>query len=125
MHHVALSVKDLDASLIFYKDLLGTKEGKSFERKDLGGRAVFLVLDNIQLELWQPYEQKPNKDDLTDLNTRGIRHIAFEFDDLDAKYKELKAKGIDIDEPAPGASVSKLCQLRDPDGMVVELYQKQ
>lgn len=124
IHHVAISVRNLENSANFYKDIFGFIEVKRFERKDLGGKAVFLKLEGMQIELWQFDKQIENKDDLSNLNILGIKHIAFEVDNIEEKYKELKAKNIEISEPKLGASGARYSFLKDPDGIPLELYEK-
>ena len=124
MHHVALSIRNLDVSADFYKNVFGFIEVKRFERKDLGGKAVFLKLNDMQIEIWQFDKQVKNKDDFSNLNILGIKHIAFEVDNIEEKHKELKSKGINISEPRMGASGSRHCLLKDPDGLPIELYEK-
>lgn len=124
IHHIALSVRSLENSSDFYKNILGFIEIKRFERKDLGGKSVFLRLGDVKIEMWQLANQKANKDDFSDLNVLGIKHIAFEVENIEEKYKELKSKGIRISEPKIGASGKRYCFLKDPDGFPLELYEK-
>jgi glyoxylase I family protein len=123
MHHIAISVSDLDKSLQFYKNILGFVEAKSFEREDLGARAVFITLDSIQIELWHFTEQTKNSDDLFDLQILGIKHLAFAVNNIEEKHKELKAQGIDISKPKTAAT-GKYCFFKDPDGIPLELYEE-
>jgi len=121
-HHVALSVKNLEDSIVFYKEHFGFVEVKRFVRPDLGGHAVFLGLGPAHLELWQFDRQKRNQDDSSDLNTLGYKHIALQVPDLESIYTQLKAKGLEITEPKQGA-VAKHCFVKDPDGLPVELLE--
>ena len=123
IHHIALSVKNLKVSLQFYKNIFGFEEIKRFERKDLGGKAVFLKLDNTQIEIWEFGKQIKNKDDFSNLNIIGIKHIAFEVSSLEKVYQKLKSKNIKIDKPKIGASGAKYAFLKDPDGLPIELYE--
>jgi glyoxylase I family protein len=123
IHHIALSVKNLDNSIKFYKEIFGFSEVQRFERKDLGGKAIFLKLNNVSLEIWQFDNQNKNKDDFSDLNVLGIRHLAFEVNNIEEEYTKLKLKKIAISEPRLGASGAKYCFLNDPDGIQLELYE--
>jgi catechol 2,3-dioxygenase-like lactoylglutathione lyase family enzyme len=49
LHHVALTVKDLNTSLPFYENLFGFKEVKRFRRDDMGATGCFLQGDNTIL----------------------------------------------------------------------------
>jgi len=125
IHHIALSIRNLEVSSNFYKDIFGFTEVKRFERKDLGGKVVFLKLNNIQLELWQFDKWLENKDDFLNLNILGIKHIAFEVDDIKKEYEKLKSKNAEISKPKLGKSGGRYCFLKDPDGFPIELYEKQ
>ena len=124
IHHIAISVRNLENSVNFYKDVFSFTEVKRFKRKDLGGKAVFLKLEDTLIELWQFDNLIENKDDFSNLNILGIKHIAFETEDIDKKYEELKTKNIEISEPKLGASGARYCFLKDPDGIPIELYEK-
>ena len=124
IHHIAISVKNLEKSLCFYKDIFDFKKVKIFLRKDLGGKAMFLKLKNINLELWQFDKQIKNKDDFSNLNVLGIKHIALSVGDINKEYKRIRAKNIKISEPKLGASGASYCFLKDPDGIPIELYEK-
>jgi len=124
VHHIALSVKNLEETVNFYKKLFGFEEVKNFERKDLGGKAIFLKLNEIQLEIWEFNNKIKNKDDFSNLNILGIKHIAFEVNDIEKTYNEIKSRGIEISEPKQGASGKRYCFLKDPNGFPLELYEK-
>lgn len=126
-NHIALSVKDLEKSVEFYKEVFGFVEGNRVEREDLGIKAVFLKLnqeDNLRLELIQPNKPIENKDDSSDLSTLGLKHICFEVENIDEKYKELKSKGHEVTEPKEGKSIKKYFFVKDPDEFIMELCEK-
>jgi len=81
IHHVALSVTNLNRSVKFYSDLFGFSVSDRFERPDLGGKAVFLELNGLKIELWEFKEQKFAKEDQSNLHIIGIKHIAFHTSD--------------------------------------------
>jgi len=124
IHHIAISVKNLNKSSKFYKDIFGFAEVKKFIREDLGGKAVFLKLKDTQIELWQFDKQIKHKDDFNNLNILGIKHIAFEVDNIEEEFKKIKLKNIKISKPKMGASGAKYSFLNDPDGLPIELYEK-
>ena len=64
------------------------------------------------------------KDDHSDLKVIGLKHISIQVDSVKEKYEELKEKGVDIDEPAKGTTCAWFSFLRDPDGIVIELYER-
>lgn len=123
LHHIALSVKNLNKSIEFYSKIFGFAVSKRFERPDLGGKAVFLELKKLKIELWEFKEQRLSKEDQSDFHILGIKHIAFQVRDFEKEYVRLKKiKNVQISEPKIGASGGKYCFLKDPNGISIEIY---
>lgn len=83
-----------------------------------------MKLGDTLIELFEFPDTKQSNDDLTDLKTIGIRHFAFEVDDIDLTVKNLRDKGLDITDPQMGSSGHRFCNLTDPNGISLELYEK-
>ncbi len=83
LHHVALTVKNIEESQDFYSSLFGFQEVKSFERPDLGGKAVLLTCDNINLEIWEFSKNEDISYEGKKLQELGIAHIAFQIDSIE------------------------------------------
>ncbi|MEK7508012.1 MAG: VOC family protein [Patescibacteria group bacterium] len=122
IHHIAISVDNLEHSLDFYRTNFGFAEISRFERQDLGGKAVFMKLGEILLEIWE-FTERRNMNNLADLNVVGIRHIAFEVVNLNSKIEEFQNAGIEVSKPDKGASGGIYAFLKDPDGIPIELYE--
>ena len=102
LHHVGITVKDLDASIRFYHDVLGLEFSNEpspwFEGEELGQavgvpgaslRQVSLLLDDTTLELLE-YRRPPGEATAPlASNNLGASHIAFLVDDIEAKKAEL------------------------------------
>jgi glyoxylase I family protein len=123
IHHIAITVKDLERSVVFYKETLGFRQVERFTKPGWDGEAVVLELGGMRLELFAFDNSIDRKDDLSDFKVRGLKHIAFEVDSVQETYKSLKEKGVDIDEPVNGTTCAWFCFLRDPDGIPLELYE--
>lgn len=117
--HVVFYVKELERSLVFYRDVVGLKQvGKA-----LGGRAVALTSGRTHHEilLIEVGEAPAPPSGVR----RGLYHIGIKvgdsLDELRKAKKELAEYGI----PISGMSdhtVSQSVYLHDPDGNEVELY---
>ena len=112
LHHVGITVKDLDASISFYHDVLGlpfsNEPSPWFEGEELGPavgvpgaalRQVSLQLGDTILELLE-YKSPPSETMMPlKSNNRGASHVGFLVDDIAAKKAELEAKGVEFYGP--------------------------
>ena len=58
-------------------------------------------------------------------NTLGIRHLAFAVDDIDAAVASVRARGGElVDEVENYEDIYRLCYVRGPEGIIVELAEK-
>jgi catechol 2,3-dioxygenase-like lactoylglutathione lyase family enzyme len=54
----------------------------------------------------------------------GYRRIALEVEDMDKLAEHLKTKGIEITVRQMPGGTAKFSELRDPDGLSIELMQR-
>jgi catechol 2,3-dioxygenase-like lactoylglutathione lyase family enzyme len=58
-------------------------------------------------------------------NASGIRHISFAVDDIDAAVADLRSRGVElVGEVVQFENSYKLCYVRGPEGIIVELAEK-
>lgn len=124
IHHIAITVNNLEESVIFYTQVLKFEIARSFTREDMKGCAAFIKLHNFQIELWQFQDMKENSDSLNDIKIKGIRHVAFEVDNLNQTIFQLQKKGLEFSEPKLGATGHNYSFTNDPNGVVLEFYEK-
>lgn len=125
--HVGISVKDMEASLQWYKDVLGFEKVKDDYVPPLGARICFIRgCGGFEIELFQYDAPKPIPEERrtpnSDLQTIGTKHAAFATDDMPALRARLVAYGVDIahEVTMDGESVMFV---RDPDGVLIEFIQ--
>ena len=141
LHHVGITVKDLDASIRFYHDVLGLEFSNEpspwFDGPDLGPavgvpgaalRQVSLRLGETTLELLE-YKSPPSET-IGPLrsNNFGASHVAFLVDDIHEAKAELEAKGIefysDVNVVDDGVLAGwRWVYFQDPDGYPLELVE--
>ena len=118
--HTRMRVSDVEATIAFYRDVLGLAV---LERhvSPRGSQLAFLSV--------------PNSDELIELCSfpasgpvhvqEDLVHLAFEVDDLDQTIEQLQAKHIPItDGPTHTSSGSRFIFIDAPDGYEVELIER-
>ena len=116
--HSMIRVRDLDASLRFFRDGLGLVETR---RKDVPkGRFTLVYLaapENPDTEIELTY----NYDDEDYGSARNFGHLAFAVDDIYATCAHLQAMGVVIARPPRDGHMAFV---RSPDLISIELLQK-
>jgi catechol 2,3-dioxygenase-like lactoylglutathione lyase family enzyme len=123
LDHFVLRVRDLEASLGFYRDTLGLpiiflEEYRRGERPFVSARIGDQLLDLVPDPTYEPHEGR---------SKGGFLHFCVEISDrLADLVPQLKAKGVEVLEDQPmrrmGARGMGLAiYIGDPDGYVVEL----
>jgi len=125
--HVAIVVRDLDATLDIYCNTLGFEQIYREVVADQGIEAVGLRAGDSVIELLRPLsEDSPIAKYRGDAETK-LHHTAYRVDDIVAKLAELKAKGVRlIDEtPRKGAHGNTIAFLhpKSTGGVLIELCQ--
>jgi catechol 2,3-dioxygenase-like lactoylglutathione lyase family enzyme len=138
MDHVGVVVDDIAAASRFFVDLgftlvgEGTVDGPWVERIIAldGVRVQFAMVETPdghgRLELVQ-FHSPPAEGDGRDAaaNVRGIRHLAFVVDDIDAVVAGLQARGSElVGEVVQYGNSYRLCYIRGPEGIILELAEK-
>ena len=138
MDHVGVVVDDLEAAVGFFVELGlerlggGSVEGEWVDRiVGLEGvRTDFAFVQtpdgNGRLELIRfhaPAGQGDERD--APANTFGLRHLTFAVDDIDDSVARLQAHGAElIGEVVRYEDMYRLCYLRGPAGIIVELTEQ-
>lgn len=136
--HVSVNVNNLSEAKAFFLDIgLEVKaewelEGNQLERivglKNVRTSCVGLGMPDghTWLELVKYYSPAVETDpQLPFPNTLGIRHICFAVEDLEAIVAILKEKGIEtFSEIEQYENSYKLCYVRGPEGIILELAEK-
>lgn len=123
IHHVAIICSDYERSKRFYVSVLGgavvsetyRSERRSFKLDiEYGGGA--------RIELFS-FPGPPSR--VSRPEACGLRHLAFEVDDVEASKRALEKMGVDVE----GVRIDELTGMRytffsDPDGLPIELYER-
>ena len=142
MHHLGLTVSDIERSIEFYRDLLGMEligrrpsVTADYVAKQTGYDSVELNVasfrvssgskQSLEVVQYMSHAGEPS-DGAT--NRAGNSHLCLLIDDLRAGYDDLQSRGVrfksDPVEISAGPNKGGLVvYLYDPDGYMLELFQ--
>jgi glyoxylase I family protein len=123
VHHIAIICSDYKKSKKFYVEDLGLEPLQEIYREERDSYKLDLALNgNYIIELFS-FPKPPSRS--TRPEATGLRHLAFEVDDLTSCLVELSEKGI-VAEPIriDGHTLKRFTFIFDPDNLPIELYQK-
>jgi lactoylglutathione lyase len=115
--HAMVRVRDLEASIHFYRDALGLIETR---RKDYPqGRFTLVYLaapenPDAEVELTYNYDEEDYG------GARNFGHLAFAVNDIYAACEKLQAHGVTINRPPRDG---RMAFVRSPDNISIELLQ--
>lgn len=121
-HHVAIICSNYEKSKAFYTDVLGFNIINEAYREKRDSYKLDLVLGDCQIELFS-FPGAPARPSYPE--ALGLRHLAFEVDDIEAAVRDLKGKGVEVEEIRIDEYTNKkFTFFSDPDALPLELYEK-
>ena len=123
--HTMVRVRDLDASLRFYCDLLGLQEVRRTENEAGRYTLVFLAaprnLEQSAAERAPEVELTYNWDPEDYAGGRNFGHLAYKVDDIYAACQRFMDAGVVVNRPPRDGNMAFV---RSPDAISVELLQR-
>ncbi|NKI25411.1 VOC family protein [Arenibacter sp. 6A1] len=123
VHHIAIIASDYERSKKFYVEVLGLVPTLEVYREERKSYKLDLALDGeYVLELFS-FPDTPNR--LSRPEATGLRHLAFEVDDVQSAVQQLALYGV-VAEPIrlDENTQKQFTFIFDPDNLPIELYQK-
>ncbi|WP_286860534.1 MULTISPECIES: VOC family protein [Sphingobacterium] len=123
IHHIAIICRDYQRSKKFYTEVLGLEIWQEHYRVERDSYKLDLKLnDTYIIELFS-FPNPPARPSFPE--AAGLRHLAFEVDNLNAEILKLEQAGITHE----GIRIDELTQKRftfftDPDQLPIELYER-
>ena len=117
--HVEIIPSDVEQTIDFYVNILGfkVKSRHAMDRPPMK-EIVYLELGDTVIELIAAENPAPKSEEPWQVQYRGI---ALEVEDMDKAVDHLKNKGIEITIPPVDLGNSLRGEIRDPDGLIIEL----
>jgi len=127
LNHIAITVKNLNESIDWYRDKFGFKLVSKHQYQDM--YFALISLKKIKIELFcfnkttkpLPDYRKKLMDDLIVI---GTKHVCFEVDNLDLMVSKLHNQKVDIiGEQDTSAFGGRYIFIKDCNGILIELYE--
>jgi glyoxylase I family protein len=122
IHHVAIICSDYARSKCFYVKALGFEIVRESYREERRSFKLDLKLGGTcQIELFS-FPDPPGR--VSRPEACGLRHIAFEVEDIEDTAQRLIAKGIEVEPIRMDEFTNKrFTFFRAPDGLPIEVYE--
>jgi catechol 2,3-dioxygenase-like lactoylglutathione lyase family enzyme len=136
LDHVGIVVNDLEAAKTFFVDLGFTLIGQTTVEGEWAGRVIGLkevrsdivMLQapdgQVNIELSKFYQPEAVGGPAPS-NTLGLRHVAFQVEDLEGIVDALSQKGRElVGDIQTYEDAWKLCYVEGPEGILIELAEQ-
>jgi glyoxylase I family protein len=123
IHHIAIICSNYEVSKHFYTEILGLKIVQEVYREARDSYKLDLAIgDDYVIELFS-FPNPPTRP--TQPEAQGLRHLAFEVNDIVFAKKELENKGLILENIRTDEFTGKrFTFLSDPDNLPIELYER-
>jgi glyoxylase I family protein len=123
VHHIAIICSDYQRSKKFYTEVLGLKIVREVFRKERNSYKLDLEVSGLyQVELFS-FPNPPARASRPE--AAGLRHLAFEVDNIDDAIAEVNKHGIETEVVRVDEYTGKrFTFFADPDGLPIEFYEK-
>lgn len=122
IHHAAIICSDYQVSRDFYTRILGLSIIAETYRAERASYKLDLALpDGSQIELFSFPDAPPR---VSRPEAQGLRHLAFEVDDVSACKAMLEAQGLAVEDVRMDELTGRrFVFFADPDDLPLELYE--
>jgi methylmalonyl-CoA/ethylmalonyl-CoA epimerase len=118
-HHCGISVPDLEASIRWYRDMLGFAVEMRTEVPEVPFRGAFLRRGDTRIELFEVPGAAPLPEERRD----GTKHLSLEVSDLRGAFDFLKGHGVEVAMDIFESDGFAGGYIRDNAGILIELVQ--
>ncbi|MBI2776266.1 MAG: methylmalonyl-CoA epimerase [Chloroflexi bacterium] len=126
VHHVAVVVRSIDASLRLWRDLLGLELETVMEIPTDRVRIAFLGVGESKIELVEPTDETTGVARFLASKGEGFHHVCLEVDSLSDELTRLGIEGVELIDSAPRRGAEGPVAFLHPrscGGVLVELIE--
>lgn len=123
VHHIAIIASDYQKSKHFYTEVLGLQIVREVYREARDSYKLDLAIgENYVIELFS-FPNPPARPSRPE--ACGLRHLAFEVEDVAAAKQNLEANGIEVEDIRIDEFTGKrFTFFADPDDLPIEFYEQ-
>ncbi|MCL1599231.1 MAG: methylmalonyl-CoA epimerase [Actinomycetia bacterium] len=127
IHHVAIAVEDLDASLADFADKYGIAPISIETVEEQGVRESMIAVGGSHIQLLQPLGPDTPVGKFLSRNGEGLHHIAFAVTNIEAALEHLEQEGARLIDSTPriGGGGHRIAFVHPADlaGTLIELVE--
>ena len=112
LNHVGIYAKDYERSMEFFTKTVGLREAFTIRSNDGKPTLTYLQINRDTF-----LELAPATGD----RQPGLSHVGIWPENLSATVAALRARGVKVDDPRTGATLTSITNVTDPDGVRLEL----
>lgn len=122
IHHIAIICSDYEKSKHFYTQVLGLEIVQEIYREDRQSYKLDLALNGSYVVELFSFPNPPKR--ISQPEATGLRHLAFEVDDIESTRAFLISQNILSEEIRTDEYTNKrFFFISDPDNLPIEFYQ--
>jgi methylmalonyl-CoA/ethylmalonyl-CoA epimerase len=127
IHHVAVAVEDLDASLATFESQYNVTPISREVIEDQGVEEAMIAIGGSHIQVLQPLDPDTPVGRFLERNGEGMHHIAFAVVDIDSALEHLRTQGARLidEKPRIGGGGHKIAFVHPKEvaGTLIELIE--
>ncbi|MBW6498776.1 MAG: methylmalonyl-CoA epimerase [Bacteroidales bacterium] len=101
IEHIGIAVKNLEASIAFYEEVLGLKCYAIEEVKEQRVKTAFFMVGQTKVELLESTDPEGPIGKFIEKKGEGVHHLAFAAEGIEGALEELQNKGVQLIDKTP------------------------
>jgi methylmalonyl-CoA/ethylmalonyl-CoA epimerase len=101
IEHIGIAVKDMDAAIKYYEEVLGLKCYSVEEVQDQKVKTAFFKIGQTKIELLESTSPDGPIGKFIEKKGEGIHHIAFSVNNLEGQLEDATSKGVQLIDTKP------------------------
>jgi methylmalonyl-CoA/ethylmalonyl-CoA epimerase len=101
IEHIGIAVKDLEAAVNYYQEVLGLQCYAVEEVKDQRVKTAFFKVGQTKIELLESTDPEGPVGKFIEKRGEGVHHIAFAVEGIEQCLEDVKEKGVGLIDAMP------------------------